>query len=158
MQLRGSGGCTVAVDTGMRQQLFLDAIKEVGTLRKAAAAAHISRSTVAKWRSENTDGFRERFNEAIDDFADSLEEKMFDLLAEMKVGHNPTLLIFALKALRPLKYRELTTVPDENARELLRKLEQFTAQAVGSGAAVDDSQLTALQQVERLLKENVKGG
>ena len=147
----------MAVDTARRQQLFLDAIKEVGTLRKAAAAAHISRSTVAKWRADNTDGFRERFNEAMDDFADSLEAKMFDLLGEMRVGHNPTLLIFALKALRPLKYRDLTTVPDENARELLRKLEQFTANVTGTTAVPDEPQLTALEQVQKLLKEGARG-
>ena len=157
MSPKGFGGLTLAVDTGFRQQLFLDAIKEVGTLRKAAAAAKISRSTVAKWRADNTDGFRERFNEAMDDFADSLEAKMFELLGEMRVGHNPTLLIFALKALRPLKYRDLTTVPDEHARELLRKLEEFTAAATGTTASADDSQLTALQQVERLLKEGNRG-
>ena len=104
------------------------------------------------------DGFRERFNEAMDDFADALEEIMFGLLEEMKVGHNPTLLIFALKALRPLKYRDLTTVPDEHARELLRKLEQFTAAAAATGTATDDSQLTALEQVQKLLKENTADG
>ena len=76
---------------------------------------------------------------------------MFTMLKDMKVGHNPTLMIFALKALRPLKYRELTQVPDDHARELLRKLEMLNA--VSSVVAdKPHSPLTALEQVQQILK------
>ena len=141
---------------GQKQALFLQAFRDTGTIRKASALAEVGRSTVQRWRTDNVDGFRARFDEALDDFADGLEAKMFEMLAEMKVGHNPTMLIFALKALRPLKYRELTQIPDENSRDLLRKLEQWQ-QSPGPGQ-LDHGQLgpeseSALQQVERLLRE-----
>ena len=134
-----------------KQSNFLTALKEVGTMRKAAAAAHVGRSTVDSWRKENLNGFRALFDEALDDFADKLESKMFDLLDEMRVGHNPTLLIFALKALRPLKYRELTQIPDSHAAELMRKLEALEARIVVEKAA--ERELTALEQIDELLKK-----
>ena len=133
------------------QTRFLTAFKECGTLRKAAVAAKVGRSTVAKWRADNTNGFRAHFEDALDDFADDLEAQMFTMLKDMKVGHNPTLMIFALKALRPLKYRELTQIPDDHARELLRKLEMLNA--VPSVVADKPlSPLTALEQVQQILK------
>lgn len=141
------------VDISSRQKLFLDALRTMGTIRKAAALAHVGRSTVDKWRSDNTNGFRALFDEALDDFADGLEDKMFALLEEMKVGHNPTLLIFALKAARPLKYRELTQIPDDHARELLRKLELLVPVAAPELVDKPDPQATVLEQVERILKE-----
>ena len=143
-------------DLTQKQELFLDALKEVGTLRKAAVAAHVGRSTIQKWRADNVNGFRDRFDAALDDFADLLETTMFDLINEMKVGHNPTLLIFALKALRPLKYRELTQVTDEKAQDLLRKLEDWRAPAKTEQDKKDQPEvnLTPLEQVERLLKDN----
>lgn len=140
-----------------KQELFLTALKEVGTIRRAVVVAKTGRSTVDRWRKDNVNGFRARFDEAMSDFADMLEAKMFDLIGEMKVGHNPTLLIFALKALRPLKYRELTQIPDENARDLLRKLEEFTATAPATAGIAEDrpeNMLTAVEQVERLFRAN----
>lgn len=143
-----------AFDLTQKQQLFITALRESGTIRKAAELAHVGRSTVQRWREENINGFRGQFDDAMDHFTDGLEDKMFALLGEMKVGHNPTLMIFALKALRPLKYRELTQVQDEHARALLKKLETFTAKAAkeiegGRGK----SELTALEQVQEILKQ-----
>mgnify|MGYP001564126500 FL=1 len=92
-------------------------------------------------------------------FADIIEDKALALIQESKVGHNPTLLIFMLKALRPLKYRELTQIPDEHARDLLRKLEEWKAARPDMPADdKSEGELTAMQQVERLLKENKDAG
>ena len=136
-----------------KQQTFLVALRELGTVRKAAEVAHVGRSTVQRWRAENVNGFRAEFLEAIEHFTDGLEDQVFELLKDMKVGHNPTLMIFMLKALRPHKYRELTQVQDDHARDLLRKLEALTAPAVAvEQADRPDSQLTALEQVQRILK------
>ena len=141
-----------------KQRLFLDAVRGVGTIRKAAEIAHVGRSTVQVWRQENVNGFRGLFEEAQDDFVDGLEAKMFALIDEMKVGHNPTLLIFALKAARPLKYRELTQVPDEAARDLLRKLEEWQKKPEVMAADKPAGLLTALEQVEQILKGKQDGG
>ena len=142
----------IGPDTAQKQQMFLDALREAGTLRKSAELAHVGRSTVAQWRADNVNGFRARFDEALDDFADKLEAKMFELLGEMRVGHNPTLLIFALKALRPIKYRELTQIPDEHARTLLKRLEEFAPKVVAAPESADAAQLSPMEQVEQLLK------
>ena len=115
----------VPADTEQKQELFLKAIARVKTLRKASELTGVSRNTVRRWRDENVNGFRERFADACEDYIESLEDKMYELIGEMRVGHNPTLLIFALKALRPDTYRDLSTVPNEGARDLLRKLEQW---------------------------------
>ena len=142
-----------SIDLTAKQQAFLIAMRESGTIRKAAEIAHVGRSTVQRWRDENVNGFRAAFLDAEDHFVDGLVDHVYTLLKDMKVGHNPTLMIFMLKALRPNTYRELTQVQDDHARDLLRKLEALTGLRVPD--AVEDrpdAQLTALEQVARILK------
>ena len=142
-----------AIDLTAKQQAFLIAMRELGTIRKAAETAHVGRSTVQRWREENVNGFRAAFLEAEDHFVDGLVDHVYTLLKDMKVGHNPTLMIFMLKALRPNTYRELTQVQDDHARDLLRKLEALTARTVPAEISDrPDAQLTALEQVQRILK------
>ena len=141
------------IDLTAKQQTFLVAMRELGTIRKAAETAHVGRSTVQRWREENVNGFRAAFLEAEDHFVDGLVDHVYTILKEMRVGHNPTLMIFMLKALRPNTYRELTQVEDDHARALLKKLEALTAPAVNVEVEDrPDSQLTALEQVARILK------
>ena len=145
----------IAPDLSQKQQLFLDAFRLAGTIRKAAAAARVGRTTVNKWRANNINGFRARFEEATDDFADEIEEMLFERIRAQGPGHNPTLAIFMLKALRPLKYRELTQVQDDSARDLLMKLESW--QSKKPDVSVEDKpevELSPLEQVERLFKDN----
>ena len=114
-----------AIEVAARQELFLKSYAEVGTIRKAAGIVHVGRNQVHQWREENVNGFRERFAAAHEDYIETLEAKMYDLIGEMRVGHNPTLLIFALKALRPAVYRDLSQVPADGARDVIRALEQW---------------------------------
>mgnify|MGYP001601337639 FL=1 len=141
-----------AIDLTAKQTAFLIALREYGTIRRAAEIAHVGRSTVQRWREENINGFRAQFLEAEDHFVDGIVDHVYTEMKEWRIGHNPTMPIFMLKALRPNTYRELTQVQDDHARELLKKLEALTGLKVPD--AVEDrpdSQLTALEQVQRIL-------
>ena len=99
------------------QQAFLGNYAKAGTVLNAARAAHVSRQTVYNWQNSRALAFKERFKAAKEAFRESLEDIMFQRLRDPKT--HPVLLIFALKAHWPEKYRDDATPPDNSARDVL---------------------------------------
>ena len=99
------------------QQAFLGNYAKAGTVLNAARAAHVSRQTVYNWQNSRALAFKERFKAAKESFRESLEDIMFQRLRDPKT--HPVLLIFALKAHWPEKYRDDATPPDNSARDVL---------------------------------------
>lgn len=84
-----------------RQDLFLKYFKKVGTVKTAAARARMSREGVRLWR-KNDPAFEQRFQDADLEITGELEDTA---IARAKRG-NTVLLIFLLKARKPLVYRD----------------------------------------------------
>jgi hypothetical protein len=90
-----------------KMELFLVAFRVRGTVKAALAAmpTPISRRIVELWRSNNTLQFGDRFQLAHEDFADSQEELIYELNAQIKPGQTPLSILATLNANRPSKWR-----------------------------------------------------
>jgi hypothetical protein len=89
------------VRTPEKEEAFLNAIREGRSAHAAAKIAGTSRSVVYTWREEDTD-FARAWHEAYEEATDDLEDVALVRARE----RSDTLLIFNLKARRPLKYRD----------------------------------------------------
>lgn len=107
------------------QEEFLRAYSAFGTIRAAAKAADIDRSTVSVWRK--SESFREKFDSAKDDFREQLEEIAFQRLKEQGPKDNPVLLITLLNAHIPERYRPKETPPNEEGKEFMRDMRRHFA-------------------------------
>lgn len=91
---------------------FIRTFEQSISCAAACRAEDIPYSTLQSWRSKDLYGFRARYMAANERRLDNLEERMFDLLNWATEEGNfaqalryPTLLMFALKAGRPM-YRD----------------------------------------------------
>ena len=110
-------------DVWAAQERVLHAYRGMaGTVTAAARLAGVSRETARYWLKEDVHGFKTRVEEASDEFKQNLESWMYSLIFQMRVGHNPTLLIFALKGAMPDKYRDSSKINDEEYKEILEKI------------------------------------
>lgn len=107
------------IRTPKREAAFLDALRDGLSVTAACIDAGISRSTAYEWR-EADDEFRKRWDEAIEEGTDRLEDeaqrRARDGVTEpiyykgSRVGevqrYSDTLMIFLLKARRPDKFKD----------------------------------------------------
>lgn len=107
------------------QERFLTVRAQCGNDARAYQEAHVTWRTVKKWKDEDELGFRERYRAALEEYADLLEDILDQHIKALKPGQNILSIIFALKAVRPEKYRELAHRPSEGAWELVRALMQM---------------------------------
>jgi hypothetical protein len=112
-----------------KQDRFLRAYAELGTIRAAGKVGKTTRETVVRWSKENVLGFRDRFDGVRQDHREYLESKMFSLIEEMKPGQNPTLLIFALNGAWPEKYKNLGVMGEEAAKETLSEIRKLAKES-----------------------------
>jgi len=105
-----------------RQVLFLEGIRELGTIRHGCQLAGVTRSAIPSWR-EDPD-FVEEYDAARKDFAERLEEVVVGVvLTPDNVLRSPVLAITLLNANLPEKYRPNTNmVQEDTARDLLKEL------------------------------------
>ena len=89
--------------TTATQEAFLKALAKVGNVSAAAKMAGVTRQSAYAWRKD--DAFKVRWEDAIDEAIDGLE---YELLKRAASGKKPSdvLLMFALKGLKPEKYRD----------------------------------------------------
>ena len=106
----------------MWQELFLSSLRDTGSLRKACAAAGITRGAVLKYMEQDTgeaEEFKLNYDHAIGDFNDSLEEAaykravegtetpVYNKLGEIvgyKTDFSDTLLVKLMEGNMPEKY------------------------------------------------------
>jgi hypothetical protein len=108
-----------------KMELFLVAFRVRGTVKAALAAmpTPISRRIVELWRSNNTLQFGERFQLAHEDFADSQEELIYELNAQIKPGQTPLSILATLNANRPAKWRANVQVTHELGAKVMSALQ-----------------------------------
>jgi hypothetical protein len=101
------------------QNRFLEALEKLGTIKDACEHAGVNRLTMKAWVRDDSQGFTERYIEAEEVFADSLERMAYDRVAQQSPRDNPVLLIALLNAHKPAKYRPGTAVSESTAREVM---------------------------------------
>ena len=88
-----------------KKEAFVEALRENGVVRSAAAVAHVDRRIVYSWRIEDEE-FRAAWDEALEDATDQVERSLYRQAVSEK---NVAATIFYLKHNRP-KYREQTRI------------------------------------------------
>lgn len=104
-----------------RQALFLEGLKEMGTIRHGIRKAGVQRRAYREWMSTDPE-FPEMVLDARQEFAEALEEVVVGIVMDPEtVKKVPILAITLLNANLPNKYRPTAIVQDEAARDLLRE-------------------------------------
>ena len=67
-----------------RQETFLAAYSDAGSIRKTAPAAQISREAVRVWQRDDVLGFKQRLEHAQHSFREMLQDKAIELVKELK--------------------------------------------------------------------------
>ena len=139
-------------DVVARQNYFLRAYAEYGTITSACKAVSIDRKTAHRWVSGDMQGFRDRFQEAREEFADSLEEMAFERLKEQGPRDNPVLLITMLNAHKPNKYRPQASNDDESARQILFEMKNKFKSIIGNSEVVEEEEKTTKQLADTVIR------
>jgi hypothetical protein len=110
-----------------RQEAFLLAYAQLGTILHAAKTAGISRFTVNKWLSTDLHSFKKRMELAHQDYCDRIERMIDERLANPQDNRgSDILLMFKAKAEMPEKYREEVKVLGmEGPKEMLARLKEM---------------------------------
>ncbi len=109
-----------------RQQVFLTAYTQRGTMMRAAKDAGIDRYTAQRWRDNNVFRFKDRLLQAHVAFCDYLEDKAVSLVDGLQPGQNSLILVTLLNANLPDKYRPNAVAPSETMTETLQAMKQAT--------------------------------
>ena len=130
---------TEATQTRSRQDAFLQAYAEIGTIRGAqrTMAGIISRTIVYRWLKDDP-SFRTRFEHAQHDYRELLEDMVKDRLTDPAGNRgSDLLLIFSLKARWPERYRENVMVSVDDAPKVIegKLVELFQSKELSAPAA-----------------------
>ena len=87
-----------------RQDAFLAAYGECGSIRAACDASDVGRSTIDEWRRNDAHSFREKFTTANEIFREMLQDMAIERVKNQKPNDNPVLLITLLNANWKEKY------------------------------------------------------
>ena len=116
----------------IRQERFLQGYSAGGTKAAGVRAllmelepAKDPWQLVKRWVLEDVIGFRDRFETAQQKYNSLLEDKLHELIDGLKPGQNPLLLITALNANMPEKYRPNVIVVDDRPKELLNEVKNL---------------------------------
>ena len=143
-------------DVIARQNYFLRAYAEYGTITAACKSINIPRKTAHRWVAGDMEGFRDRFQEAREEFADSLEQMAFERLKQQGPRDNPVLLITMLNAHKPNKYRPQSSTDDESARRILFEMKNKFKAIVGKAELLEEEEVVG--QTTKQLADNVLRG
>ena len=141
-------------ETWNRQEGFLAAYSECGSIRKAAPAAEVPRVTVMWWNRTDYLGFKARFEVAQHQFREMLQDMAVARVQAQKPNDNPVLLIALLNAHWPDKYRPNQQESDDTAKEVLAKLSEMQRARRRAYESERGGQAAAepLQQVDEVLR------
>ena len=136
-----------------RQETFLAAYADAGSIRKAAPAAQISREAVRVWQRDDVLGFKQRLEHSQHSFREMLQDKAIELVKDLKPGNSPLLLIALLNAHWPDKYRPNVVPTDDTAKDLLARLRHGRkAPETDAEASPDSNGSGAVDKAEDVLR------
>jgi hypothetical protein len=120
---------TVNKQCWIRQEAFLAAYGELGTILHAARVAGIHRDTVNKWIAADLYSFKKRMELAHQDYREFLEGLIHERLVNPQGNRgSDILLMFKEKAEWPEKYREEVKVIGVDAsKQMMDKLRELAA-------------------------------
>ena len=135
----------------VRQNLFLRMYEKIGVITRTCESVGLHKDTVRFWKTNDVQGFRERFFDAHMSFTESLEELAINRVKIQKPSDNPTLLIALLNANHPDKYRPQSGNTDEAARDLMVSMKK-SFKNLDKEEVIVESKAKEVDEVERLLE------
>lgn len=114
-----------------KQEVFLATYAEMGSIRKAAPAAGVDRSTERLWRRHDVLGYARRFEDAVLEFREMLEDIALDRVKHPslngRIGGDGAL-SHLLNANHPDKFRDRPKVDDDTQQKIAEALFAIAAQ------------------------------
>jgi len=150
--------------TRARQDAFLAAYAEVGSLRAAADACEIPRDTVSSWNRTDVQGFRARYSQAKEVFREYLQDLAVGRVQQQKPNDNPVLLITLLNAHWPEKYRRDGQVASNGVKEMMVEWKKWVKDNSGKSSKdketteAEEARRTAVDEVEKILADRKERG
>ena len=146
---------TRASQTKARQEAFLAAYSEAGTIRAACEAAGVTRSAFQQWERKDINSFRIQFQISKELFREQIQDIAFDRVKSQKPNDTPVLLITLLNAHWPEKYRRDGQVASSEVKEMMVEWKKWVKEN-NSGKKKEDvdtekAHTSAIDEVERLL-------
>lgn len=146
-----------------RQDAFLVAFGEVGSIRAAALAAEVGRSTVTDWISKDIQGFRLRHEAAQHVFREYLQDLAFERVKSQKAEASPLLMITLLNRFWPEAFRRDAYRADDSAKEIMMEMRQWIktnspeSKKTDEEVEEDAARKRAIDEVEKLLARKASG-
>ena len=110
----------------LRQEAFLVAYAEAGTIQAAAAAIGVHRQTPEYWIKNDCLDFRERFTVSQHAWRENLEDMALERVRNPQGNRgSDVLLITMMNAAWPEKYRPNPPMTDDHAKELVAELRRI---------------------------------
>ena len=109
-----------------RQEAFLAAYAECGSIRKAAPAAGTNRDTVRLWQKGDVLQFRQRLENAQHQFREMLQDMAIQRVQDQGATANPLLLITLLNAHWPEKYLPAVAPAGDAAKDVMKEWREHT--------------------------------
>ena len=140
-----------------RQDAFLVAYGECGTVRASCAAADVGRSTVDDWNRNDAQGFRVKYAVAKELYREHIQDIAWERVKVQKPNDNPVLLITLLNAHWPEKYRRDGNVVTNEVREMMGDWKRWVREAnrkVKPSAGLqeaEEARKNAINEVEHIL-------
>lgn len=141
-----------------KQELVLLGIGRTNTKTTSARFAGVHRKTIQYWEEENCLRFPERLRIAQERYRDKLEDKLIELIEGLKPGQNAIVLLAALNASLPEKYRVTAVAEDIGAKELIAEVRALArrTKATEPEAQDDSAETLAQQQADAIVSK--RGG
>jgi hypothetical protein len=157
---------SISKEIEAKQEAFLVAYGQVGTIRKACQLTEVGRSTVGDWEKKNVCNFKIKMTTAKEMFRELLQDTAWEKVKAQKPGDNPVLHITLLNAHWPEKYKRDANSVTSEVKEMMSEWRQWKRKEGKEGkkkvkvevSEAEEARQNAIDQVENLLaKKQVSG-
>ena len=144
-------------ETIATQDAFIVAYGECGTVRTAAEAAGVARSTIYRWEQDNLYNFKDKKAEAFQVFKEYLQDLALERVKAQSPKDNPVLLLSMMNAFIP-EFNRNSKGDVSEAKELLSELKRWRKEssevkAIPMDAETVDAKKNAIDEVEKILSK-----
>jgi hypothetical protein len=142
-----------------KQDAFLAAYGECGSLRAACEASGVGRSTVGDWVTKDAQNFKEKYETAKEMFREYLQDLAVSRIKDQKPTDNPVLLITMLNAHWPEKYRRDSQGASSGMKEIMSEWKRWVkennrpSKKSPSMTEAEEAKINAVNEVEKILSK-----
>lgn len=140
-----------------KQDAFLAALGDVGSIRKACEASGVGRSTVTGWSARDVNGFRTKVRVSKELFREHLQDMALERIKNQKPNDNPILLVTLLNAEWPEKYRRDGNMAGTEVKEMMADWKRWVKENNKKSkkdpgvTEADEAHRNAIDEVEKIL-------